>query len=643
MSDRSVLLRNSPQLGGTRLGAVSDVAGDLRSVGGFRLPVHLSECLSVGASRLQSFGVLCLRAMPSPLQLPAMTEASFQRARAWLEQDPDADTRAELQALLDDPTLAPEIVERFASRLEFGTAGLRGVIGAGPMRMNRVLVQQVSAGLADYLAVHIEGASERGVVVGYDGRHKSRIFAEDTARVLLGKGFKVYLSTTLVPTPVVAFAVTDYGAAAGVMVTASHNPPEYNGYKVYWENGAQIIPPHDDGIAQAIDEVGKLSTLQQPDLEQARQNGRLVDLEDTLIERYLDGVAALSVYPGLLAKTPLCVAYTPMHGVGGRFVELACQRFGLSELHVEASQAQPDADFPTVRFPNPEEDGAMDRVMGLAKDVGADLVLANDPDADRLAVALPQSDGSYKMLTGDQVGVLLADYLLSEDPRADERRLVATTLVSSQLLSKMAEARGVEYRTTLTGFKWIANAAIAAREASGARFVLGYEEALGYSVGELVRDKDGVSAVPIFCELAAFARSQGSSVQERLDAIYRRFGVFLTRQESLVLPGLDGLEIMQAHMRRFREKPLTHIAGFAVEKSYDLIAGAMDLPASDVLVYFLEGSRRVIVRPSGTEPKLKCYYEVCEPVAEGEPVDAALARARVQVDALCKEHQGLLS
>jgi len=567
-----------------------------------------------------------------------MTETN---AREWLAQDPDAETRSELEALLGDASRSEELAERFRGSLQFGTAGLRGVLGAGPMRMNRVLVHKVSAGLGNYLADNLADSKERGVVIGYDGRHKSRVFAEDTAAVLLGLGFKVYLSTFVVPTPVVAFGVTHYGAAAGVMVTASHNPPEYNGYKVYWENGAQIIPPQDSGIAEAIAAIGTIDKLALGDLAAARAAGSLVDIDDDMVGLYLDGVQTLALHPGVLAKTPLTVAYTAMHGVGARFVRAALETAGVARVHIEPLQEQPDGDFPTVAFPNPEEAGAMDLVFALAKKVGADLVMANDPDADRLAVALPTGDG-YAMLSGDQVGVLLADYLLSEGP-TDDRRMVATTLVSSQLLGIIAKDRGVDYKTTLTGFKWIANAAIDARRDDNSRFVMGYEEALGYSIGELVRDKDGVSAVAIFCELAALAKSKGSTVQERLDALYRKHGVFQTLQKSLVLPGADGKAQITAHMKRFRDEPPTSLGGFSIVESHDLASGGMGLPASDVLVYFLEGNRRVIMRPSGTEPKLKCYYEVCEPVVEGEAVGEARERAAAQVAALSAAHQAMLA
>jgi len=576
------------------------------------------------------------------LRVSTVAAMSDEQARAqahdWLAQDCDPETKAELEALLADPGKAEQLRERFSGSLQFGTAGLRGVMGAGPMRMNRVLVQKVSAGLADYLARQNTSAGQQAVVVGYDGRHKSRLFAEDTASILLAKGFQVYLSTTCVPTPVVAFAVTDLQAAAGVMVTASHNPPEYNGYKVYWSNGAQIIPPNDTGIAAAISQVGSIEQLERADLKSANAAGQLIDLDEALISRYYQGVQQLSLHKDLLRQSALCVAYTPMHGVGGRFVKDVLAGAGFSNFHMEPSQAEPDGDFPTVRFPNPEEEGAMDRVFATAAELRADLVLANDPDADRLAVALPDEKGGYKMLTGDQVGVLLADYLIGE-ASADERRLVATTIVSSQMLGMMAKAKGLDYRMTLTGFKWIANAAMDAKEASGARFVLGYEEALGYSVGELVRDKDGVSAVLIFCELAAHAMAQGSSVAARLDALYREHGVFLTKQMSTLLPGSDGQEKMAAIMQGLRDKPPAQIGGFAVRSSHDLEAGAMDLPPSNVLVYFLDGDRRIIVRPSGTEPKLKCYYEVREPVADGEDVSDALLRAEQEVESLASAHQ----
>jgi len=436
-----------------------------------------------------------------------MTEV-LSHARRWLEQDSDPDTRAELSALLEANDLA-ELDERFSGRLLFGTAGIRGVLGAGPMRMNQVVIAQVSAGLADYVLAHVDSARTRGIVIGYDARNKSRQFAEEAARIFLGKGLVVHLFEECVPTPTTAFAVAELGAAAGVMVTASHNPPDYNGYKVYWENSAQIIPPLDGGIQECIAAVSDVRGLERPMLDAARASGTLRDLGAAMEEKYIEGVLGLRLHPEVADRDALVIAYTPLHGVGGRFISEVLRRAGYTSLHVEESQAQPDGDFPTVSFPNPEEPGAMDRVMALGTRVGADLVIANDPDTDRLAVAIPDGKG-YRMLTGDQVGVLLADYLLAEGPK--DRRLVATTIVSSQLLEVMAKELGVDFRRTLTGFKWIANTAIDEKRDRGSRLVMGYEEALGYTIGELVRDKDGVSATLLFCELAAVARTRGQSV-----------------------------------------------------------------------------------------------------------------------------------
>jgi phosphomannomutase len=573
-------------------------------------------------------------------------------AEAWLAEDPDPITAAELRALLaacdaEDPAAHKELAERFTGALEFGTAGLRGILGAGPQRMNRVLVRKVTAGLAAYLIAKVPDARQRGVVIGHDARHNSRVFAEDTARVLGGAGIKSYLAHRPWPTPTTAWAVTELGACAGVMVTASHNPPAYNGYKVYWGNGAQIIPPHDTGIAAEIAEIGRSDQLAMPALDELRRSGLLIDLTEALHDDYLARVAGLRASPDI-DGTSLVIAYTPLHGVGARSVEGGLARAGFSRVHTEPSQREPDPDFPTVAFPNPEEKGAMDRVLFLARAVSADLVLANDPDADRLCVAVPEGEvggaggagANYRVLTGDQIGALIADYLLEVGPK--DRRMVATTIVSSQLLGFLARRAGADYRETLTGFKWIGNAAIDYEETHGGRFVMGYEEALGYSVGPLVRDKDGVSAALVFAELAAWDRARGTSVLEHLDDIYRKVGLFLTEQVSLTRPGADGLAQIRAAMARFRGTPPRALAGHAVEAVVDLLRGG-GLPPSDVLVFKLAGGRRVIMRPSGTEPKLKSYYEVRVEVRPGEAMAEARARGLAELASLRDAHQQLLA
>ena len=564
-------------------------------------------------------------------------------AEAWLAEDSDPKTVAELRQLIEradrrDEAALRELREAFDGQLEFGTAGLRGILGPGPQRMNRVLVRKVSAGLAAYLLEHVPDVAKRGVVIGHDARHNSRVFSEDTARVLAGVGIRVHLAHRPWPTPTTAWAVTTLGAAAGVMVTASHNPPAYNGYKVYWGNGAQIIPPHDTGIAAAIAKVGRSDQLAMPSLDDARKRGLVVDLDEALHDRYLADVVALRAQPSL-DGSGLIIAYTPLHGVGAASVEPALERAGFPRVHSEPSQRLPDADFPTVAFPNPEEKGAMDRVLELAQRSNADVVLANDPDADRLCVAVPD-DGGYRVLTGDQIGALLADYLLEVSPK--DKRMVATTIVSSQLLSFLAQQAGADYRETLTGFKWIGNAAMDYERDHRGRFVMGYEEALGYSVGPLVRDKDGVSACVIFAELVAWNRARGKTVLDHLDDIYRRVGLFVTEQVSLTKPGSEGIAEIRAAMTRFRGKPPTEIAGYAVEQVVDLSKGEGGLPPSDVLVFKLAGGRRIIMRPSGTEPKLKSYYEVRVAIGSGEAIADARGRGLDELGTLRDVHQKMI-
>lgn len=563
-------------------------------------------------------------------------------ARAWADRDPDPDTRAELRELLErtDDAARRELADRFSGRLEFGTAGIRGVLAAGPQRMNQLQVREVTAGLAAYLAAEVPGAHERGVVIGYDGRRKSRLFASETAAVLLGAGFQVHLADEHWPTPVTAYAVRALGAAAGVMVTASHNPPEYNGYKVYWGNGAQIIPPHDTGIAAAI-EVAARGPIALGDLDEARAAGRLHALGGALEAAYVERVLALQVAPGV-RRGELPIAYTPLHGVGAKLVEEVLARAGFDRVTTEPSQREPDGAFPTVAFPNPEEKGAMDRVLACARAAGAALVLANDPDADRLAVAIPDASAAtgYRMLTGDQVGVLLADYLLAH--AGDGARLVACSLVSSQMLRYLAAAYGADSKETLTGFKWIANEAMAWQARTGGRFVMGYEEALGYCVGELVGDKDGVSAAMSFAELAAWNRDRGRTIAEHLDDLYRRVGLFLTEQVSITAPGAAGMASIKAAMSAFRTSAPAALGGIAVDEVNDLARADSGLPPSDVLIFRLAEGRRVIMRPSGTEPKLKSYYEVRVVVGAGEELAAARARGAAELAALRDAHQALL-
>jgi phosphomannomutase len=564
-------------------------------------------------------------------------------ARAWIADDPDPDTRAELQALIAGNAV-DEIRERFTGRLQFGTAGIRGELGAGPGRMNRALVRKVTAGLADYLQRTLPSCAKQGVVVGRDARHLSPEFARDTAAVLAGAGIPVHLFPEPVPTPLCAFAVKDLGAAAGVMITASHNPPGDNGYKVYWENGAQIVPPHDTGISQAIDAVGSIANI--PLLDADDEDGDFLrEVPTAVTERYLDGLLALRIHPEV--PLDLTVIYTPMHGVGLATASRAFEKAGLARFRPVPAQAAPDPDFPTVPFPNPEEPGAMDLALALAAETKADLVLANDPDADRLAVAVPAAGGAYRQLTGNEIGVLLADYLLTEGPSVRDP-FVVTTVVSTALLSRMAQAHGAHYAETLTGFKWIATAAMEMKASRGYAFLIGFEEALGYSVGELVRDKDGIGAALLFAELCAFQKAQGRTVYDALDAIHARYGFHRTAQKSIVLPGSEGRARIDAAMDALRQSPPDAVGEVPVVTRSDVREGKrinvlsgvetpVDLPRSNVLVFELKDGSRILARPSGTEPKIKFYFEVVEPVPEGGSTEDAGKRAGRRLEALAAE------
>jgi phosphomannomutase len=537
----------------------------------------------------------------------------FERARAWSDEDPDPETRAEVRAALAADDRA-RIADWFGARLEFGTAGMRGELGPGPNRMNRALVRRVTDGLAAAIA------SDPGpVAIGCDGRRGSREFASDAASVLIGIGRDVYLYDRVCPTPELAHAVLHLGCAAGIMVTASHNPARDNGYKVYARNGAQIVPPLDGRISAEIDRVGPLVSIRLGDVARARS------VPADCRAAYVRKVLALRVHPG--GSAPKTV-YTAMHGVGWELLREVLRAAG-REVVAVPEQAEPDGAFPTVAFPNPEEKGALDLAVACAASEGAGLILANDPDADRLAVAVPVGAG-WRQLTGNQVGCLLAEDLLAHGPTG--RRMVATTVVSSRMLARIAAHHGVEYRETLTGFKWIANAALAF-EAEGGRFVVGYEEALGYTAGDVVRDKDGISAALLLLDLAA----TGRSLLDRWTDLCRLHGLHHSAQISLAFRGADGRRKIAAINAGLRANPPTAIGAVAVVRTRDLSKGEGGLPPSDVLAYDLADGSSVLVRPSGTEPKVKLYFEVRVEMAAGETLEAAEGRAEASIERLKRD------
>ena len=575
------------------------------------------------------------------------------RVNNWIEADPDPRSKQELLSLIDNKDES-ELAKRFAGRLAFGTAGLRGVVGAGPMGMNRFVVQQTTSGLGSYLKAQVSDLDARGVVIGYDGRHDSKQFADDAAGVLTAMGIKVYLTSQVAATPLVAFGVLHFGAAAGIVVTASHNPPQYNGYKVYWGNGAQIIPPHDSGIAACVNKAADES-LNQPiklmELQEAKALGSLIMLEDDFYQTYRQGIKSAEVLQNHTRPELVSLAYTAMHGVGAEMAETVLKDAGFTQVHSVMAQREPDGDFPTVNFPNPEEKGAMDLVVAEAKKHNAMLACANDPDADRFAVAVrkshdgaTQSNAEYQMLTGDQVGVLFGHYLLSHAPK--DQRLTCTTIVSSSLLSKVAASLGATCITTLTGFKWLMNVALTEQTPEN-RFLFAYEEALGYTCGDMVWDKDGLSALVAFAQLTAELASKSETIWDRLGDIYKEHGFHLNGQVSIALqPGTPNIG---AHLR---EHPPVTIAGRAIVSVDDISCSErrfadgrvenIDLPSSDVLIYRLDGGARVIVRPSGTEPKIKCYYEVVETMGVDDTLASAQLRAQTQMDEFIHAHQASL-
>lgn len=557
------------------------------------------------------------------------------RARRWMEIDPDPTTRAATLAMLASPD-HDRLRECFGHRPGFGTAGIRAPIGPGPGCINRLVARQTAAGLGAVLA---EQGPAR-VVVGFDGRHGSRAFAADMAAVLATQGHTAMLFAEECPTPLLAHATVDLGCRAGVMVTASHNPPADNGIKVYGASGAQIVPPVDEQIQRAIAAIEHTCPPAEAEAE-LRAAGRLQTVPAAQAERYLAAVLALRVQPA----TGLRCVYTPLHGVGWASIERLFARAGHTLIPVP-EQVRPDGDFPTVALPNPEEKGALDLAMALATREGASIILANDPDGDRLAVAVPLPTGGWRRLTGDEVGLLLAERLLAARSAGASgiapgpRPLVANTIVSCSLLGDIAAAHGAVHVQTLTGFKWLAQAAM---DHPGP-FVLGYEEALGYCIGEVVRDKDGLCAALVMLDLANEWADRGGLLAA-LDELAVRYGAFTNAQMSLTLPGRDGAALIQERMAGLRAAPPTSIAGHPVRRffdvkrseSVDLLTGVrseLSLPRSDVLGFELMGGSRVLIRPSGTEPKLKIYVEARAVLQEGEPVALAWRRSSSAADAL---------
>ncbi len=514
------------------------------------------------------------------------------RVHEWIEGDPDPITRSELTELLSAQAWE-ELADRFADTLEFGTAGLRGIDGGGPNRMNLAVVTRATFGLAEFLTSQdIRGP----VVVGRDARERSLDYFDATIEVLAAAGFEVQCFPDPIPTPIVAFAARELEALAAVVITASHNPPEYNGYKVYNQHGSQIVPPTDQEIAHAIAMAPPASMI-------ARSRETVVSLDQEIVERYLNAIARPT-------EPALAIAYTPLHGVGGKYARSVLERSG-HNVSIAKDQFRPDPEFPSVRFPNPEEPGAMDEVMELGLEVSADLVMANDPDADRLAVGSP----ARGMLTGNDLGVLLIDGVLSRWS-SEATPIVASTVVSTPMARLVAEDRGAHFAETLTGFKWIWSAVLALTDEGVGEFAMGFEEALGYSVSPVVRDKDGLSASAMVGLIASELARDGLTLWDRLAELFSEFGTWRSTQRSIVRTGPDGHEQLVKAVDGIASRPPSELAGRTVTGLVDFRSGEEQrpgwLPNTDMVILHVE-SGRVVVRPSGTEPKLKVYVDLASP------------------------------
>lgn len=539
-----------------------------------------------------------------------------ERAMVWINGNYDEATKKEVKRLMDeDPQ---ELKESFYQNLEFGTGGLRGIMGVGTNRMNIYTVGMATQGLANYIKAQFGSEAELKVAIAHDSRNNSRLFAETTAKIFAANGLTAYLFESLRPTPELSFTIRELGCKAGVVVTASHNPKEYNGYKVYWSDGAQIIAPHDKNI---IAEVNKISGVDEVKFEGG--NGRIEIIGEEIDRRYIDKLATLSLSPEIIAKhADLKIVYTPIHGTGLMLVPRTLERFGFRNIIRIPEQDIIDGNFPTVKSPNPEENSTLEMAIAKAKAENADIVLATDPDADRVGVAVKTADGSFELLNGNQTASLLFFYVLNrwkESGLLKGKEYIVKTIVTTDLLSEIAQSFGVEVYNVLTGFKYIAD--IIGKNEGKKRFIVGGEESYGYLAGEFVRDKDAVIACALIAETAAWAKEQGKTLDQLLKEIYVKFGFFKESLLSVTKKGISGQEEIKKMMADFRSTPPQTIAGSKVMLIHDYKTGEtfdtlselryeIALPKSDVLQFITQDGTIVSVRPSGTEPKIKFYFGV---------------------------------
>ncbi len=569
-------------------------------------------------------------------------KSTMERARKWLDGNFDPKTKDEVARMMkEDPK---ELGESFYKTLEFGTGGLRGIMGVGTNRMNIYTVGMATQGLANYLKSQFADRPI-SVAVAHDSRNNSDLFAKTTADIFAANGFTVYLFEALRPTPELSFAIRHLHCQSGVVITASHNPKEYNGYKAYWEDGAQVVAPHDKNI---IEEVGKIESVDQ--VKWNGGDGKIVTIGEDIDKAYLAKVASVTLSPEAVAKYgDVSIVYTPIHGTGITLVPKALEMCGFKNITVIEEQSTPDGNFPTVVSPNPEEASALKLAIERAEKIGADLVIATDPDADRIGIAVRDDKGQMVLLNGNQTGTILTYYLLTrwkELGKLKGKEFIVKTIVTTELIASIAESFGVEYYDVLTGFKFIAGVI---RDNEGKKqYIGGGEESYGYLTGDFVRDKDAVSASVLVAEAMAWAKGQGLSLWQLLEVIYRKYGYYKEGMVYITKQGKEGAEAIAKMMSDMRSNPpkklgssaVVTIKDYQLREETDLKSGAkkpIDLPVSNVLQFITEDGSKVSVRPSGTEPKIKFYFGVREPLAEGADIDKADKAANAKIEAIKRD------
>lgn len=529
----------------------------------------------------------------------------------------DDETRNELESIKEDEA---EIEDRFYQDLEFGTAGLRGKLGAGSNRMNQYTVSLATQGLADTIKSYGQEAMDRGVVISRDVRHMSKEFSEITASVLAANNIKVYLHKDITPTPVLSYSIRKLKTISGVMITASHNPKQYNGYKAYWEEGSQILDNIADQILDNMNKVGDYSNIKLMDFNEALDSGLIEWIDDSVIDSYISDVLSLKIEDEDIDKD-VCIVYSPLNGTGNKLVRRILDERGFTNVHIVKEQENPDPDFTTVGYPNPEDPKAFEYAIKLGKEVGAEILLATDPDADRTALEVRDKNGEYIFLNGNKIGALLAYYILTRlkaNDRLPKNGAIVKSIVTGDLSKVIAEDLGVECLDVLTGFKNIFAPANIWDETKEKTFIYGFEESIGYNYGSFVRDKDAVSSSMMISEMTAFYKKQGKSLLDVLDELYEKYGYYGDKLVSIVLEGADGQALISRIMEEYRKNPIKEIGNMKLEKIIDYKFDETGLPKSNVLKYIYDDGSWFVVRPSGTEPKIKLYiYSVAKDVEEG--------------------------